>query len=166
MPPDPVPAETRSPAPQSVIPPRSGLPFKSKTVTAGLAFLLGVVGAHRFYLFGLRDKFGWAHVVGTLLGVRGVTLLMAGERASATAWVLAIVGAISLLSAFLAAIVYGLRPDARWDARFNSESGRASRSGWTVIFIVILSLFIGAVALMGGLAISFQAYFETHASQQ
>jgi TM2 domain-containing membrane protein YozV len=142
------------------------LPFKSKTVAAGLAFLLGVLGAHRFYLFGLRDKFGWAHVAGTLLGARGITLLMAGERGSAAAWLLAIVGGISLLSAFLAAIVYGLRPDTRWDDQFNRESGRTSRSGWPVIFIVILSLFIGAVALMGGLAISFQTYFETHIAQQ
>ena len=35
--------------------------------TAGLAFLLGSLGAHRFYLYGARDAFGWAHVVGTLL---------------------------------------------------------------------------------------------------
>ena len=32
---------------------------KSKLATVALAFLLGSLGAHRFYLKGLGDKFGW-----------------------------------------------------------------------------------------------------------
>src|SRR5581483_5454292 len=36
--------------------------FRSKTFTALLAFLFGTLGAHRFYLYGWRDLFGWAHV--------------------------------------------------------------------------------------------------------
>jgi len=125
--------------------------FRSKTLTAALAFLLGSLGAHRFYLYGPRDVWGWAHLLGTLTGIPGVMLL-------------AVIGAVSVLSAFLAAIVYGLRPDARWDAQFNAafaENGRTSRSGWTVIFVVIFSLLIGAFLLMTGLALSFQTYFES-----
>lgn len=135
--------------------------FRSKTLGAALAFLFGSLGAHRFYLYGFRDMFGWAHVVGTLLGIPGVLLLAASERASTLGWCLAVPGAVSLLSAFLAAIVYGLRPDEKWDAQFNAQTGKHSRSGWTVIFVVIFSLLIGAFLLMTGLALSFQTYFES-----
>ena len=134
--------------------------FRSKTLTAALAFFLGTVGAHRFYLYGQRDIYGWAHLVGTLIGIPGVMLLVASERASILGWVLAFPGAISLLAAFLAAIVYGLRPDDKWDKQFNAHTQRKSRSGWTVIFVVIFSLLIGAFLLMTALALSFQTYFE------
>ena len=134
--------------------------FRSKTLTALLAFLLGSLGAHRFYLRGWRDVFGWVHLIATALGVRGVMLLAATERTSTLGWALAVPGAISLLAAFLAAIVYGLRPDQKWDAQFNAGHTKRSRSGWGVVFVVIFSLFIGALLLMSGLALSFQTYFE------
>lgn len=136
--------------------------FRSKTLTATLAFLLGSLGVHRFYLYGMRDMFGWAHFFGTLLGVPGVALLVATTRTSPLGWALAVPGAISLLAAFLSAIVYGLRPDQKWDAQFNAGLDRRSRSGWAVVFVVIFSLFIGALLLMAGLAVTFQSYFESH----
>ncbi|WP_233863879.1 NINE protein [Paraburkholderia adhaesiva] len=135
--------------------------FRSKTLTAALAFFLGSLGAHRFYLYGPRDVWGWAHVIGTLIGIPGVMLLVATERASIPGWALAVIGAVSVLSAFLAAIVYGLRPDAKWDAQFNAHAGLQSRSGWAVVFVVIFSLLIGAFLLMTGLALAFQTYFES-----
>ncbi|MEP9325644.1 NINE protein [Paraburkholderia phymatum] len=135
--------------------------FRSKTLTAALAFLFGMLGAHRFYLHGLRDVWGWAHLVGTIIGIPGFTLLVATERAAIMGWVLAFPGAVSLLAAFLAAIVYGLRPDDKWDAQFNAHTGQHSRSGWAVIFVVIFSLLIGAFLLMTGLALAFQTYFES-----
>lgn len=140
----------------------AGMPrFRSKTLTATLAFLLGSLGAHRFYLYGMRDAFGWAHLVATLLGIPGVLLLIATMRASSLGWVLAVPGALSLLIALLTAIVYGLRPDQKWDAQFNAGSDRCNRSGWAVVFVVIFSLFIGAMLLMAGLAVTFQTYFES-----
>lgn len=135
--------------------------FRSKTLTAALAFLFGYIGLHRFYLYGMRDKYGWAHIVGIVLGAFGYLLLAETERASLLGWALAFPGAISLLAAFLSAIVYGLRPDAKWDAQFNAHTGRSSRSGWTVIFVVIFSLLFGAFLLMTGLALTFQTYFES-----
>ncbi|MBC8747650.1 NINE protein [Paraburkholderia podalyriae] len=135
--------------------------FRSKTLTAALALLFGSLGAHRFYLYGTRDIYGWAHLVGTLIGVPGVMLLIATERASILGWVLASIGAVSLFAAFLAALVYGLRPDQKWDAQFNAYTQRKSRSGWAVIFVVIFSLLIGAFLLMTGLALAFQTYFES-----
>ncbi len=134
--------------------------FRSKTLTAALAFLFGSLGAHRFYLYGWRDLASWAHLLGTLIGIPGLLLLIDSQRSATLGWWLAVPGAISLFAAFLAALVYGLRPDEKWDAQFNAETGRHSRSGWTVIFIVILSLLIGAFLLMTALALSFQTYFE------
>ncbi|MGF6636307.1 TM2 domain-containing membrane protein YozV [Paraburkholderia sp. MM6662-R1] len=135
--------------------------FRSKTLTAALAFLFGSLGAHRFYLYGTRDIYGWAHLLGTLIGIPGVMLLVATERASILGWMLAPFGAVSLFAAFLAALVYGLRPDQKWDAQFNTHTQRKSRSGWAVIFVVIFSLLIGAFLLMTGLALAFQTYFES-----
>jgi TM2 domain-containing membrane protein YozV len=134
--------------------------FRSKTLTAALAFFFGSLGAHRFYLYGLRDIYGWAHLIGLLFGIPGALLLIATDRTSALGWVLAFPGAVSLFAAFLAAIVYGLRPDEKWDAQFNLQTQQHSRSGWTVIFVVIFSLLVGATLLMAGLAITFQTYFE------
>jgi TM2 domain-containing membrane protein YozV len=134
--------------------------FRSKTLTAALAFFFGSIGAHRFYLYGLRDKFAWAHIVGILLGAVGYALLAATDRASMLGWILAFPGAVSLLAAFLSAIVYGLRPDEKWDAQFNATTGQHSDSGWTVILIVMFSLLVGAFLLMTALALTFQTYFE------
>lgn len=140
----------------------SALTHKSKTLTAGLAMLFGTLGLHRFYLYGLRDPFGWAHIVGSACGVAGWGLLVTSELSSTAGWVLTILGAISLFSAFLAAIVYGLRPDERWDQQFNPGATNRSRSGWTAVIIVSVSLFVGAMLMMVGFAVAFQTYFETH----
>ena len=98
--------------------------FRSKTLTAALAFLFGSLGAHRFYLYGFRDVFGWAHLLATIVGIPGFLLLAATQRSAGLGWWLAVPGAISLLAAFLAALVYGLRPDE--NGTCNSTRRRAS----------------------------------------
>ncbi|WP_420992849.1 NINE protein [Cupriavidus sp. 30B13] len=135
-------------------------PGKSKLLTVALAFLLGSLGLHRFYLGGLRDKFGWAHLLATLAGAIGVASMQTGAGAPALNWTFAVAGGASVIAAFLTAIVYGLRPDEKWDARFNPH-GQPTRSGWPVVILVILSLLIGTGLLMAGLAISFQTFFES-----
>jgi TM2 domain-containing membrane protein YozV len=138
-------------------------PFKSKTVTAALAFLLGWAGIHRFYLRGAKDRFGWLHIAGSVLGIVGAWLMWTTNLTSVAGWALSAIGCVSVLAGFLAAIVYGLRPDERWDAQFNPYSTRRSQSGWTVVLIVIFALFIGSGYLMSGLAFTFQSYFESQA---
>lgn len=142
------------------VPPAPPTRFKSKTRAALAAFVLGSLGAHRFYLYGPRDALAYLHIAATALGVVGVQWLVATQRTSVAGWWLSVPGAISLLAAFLTAIVYGLRPDDKWDAHFNPHGDRRSHSGWGVVFVVILSLFIGAMLLMGALALAFQTYFE------
>jgi len=134
--------------------------FRSKTLTALLACVGGSLGLHRFYLYGKRDIFGWLHLLATLAGLCGIALLIASHRDSLLGWILVAPGDVSLMAGFLAALVYGLRPDQKWDEQFNPGSARKSDSGWSVVLLVIASLFIGASVLMGGLALGFQTYFE------
>lgn len=133
---------------------------KSKLLTVLLAFLLGSVGAHRFYLKGGRDFWAWTQVFSMALGVIGVALLWSTQRASVPGWACAIIGGASVLTGFLSALVYGLRPDDKWDEQFNAD-GTPTRSGWPVVLLTILTLMIGTGLLMAGLAITFQTYFET-----
>lgn len=133
---------------------------KSKLITVALSFLLGSLGAHRFYLNGLRDIFGWAHLLATAAGAIGVTSLILGAGSTPLNWCFAVAGGVSLIGAFLTAIVFGLRPDEKWDARYNVQ-GTPTRSGWPVVILLILSLMIGTGLLMAGLAISFQTFFES-----
>ncbi|MDF3831852.1 NINE protein [Cupriavidus basilensis] len=152
-----MPAATQVPAAAATAKP---LPGKSKLITVALAFLFGSVGLHRFYLGGWRDKFAWLHLLAALAGVVGVLSMQTGAGEPALNWSFAVAGGASVIGAFLSAIVYGLRPDDKWDARFNPH-GKPTRSGWPVVILVILSLLIGTGLLMAGLAISFQTFFES-----
>ena len=101
--------------------------FRSKTLTAALAFLFGSIGAHRFYLYGMRDKYGWAHIVGIVLGAFGYHA--ARRDASAlrcSAGCSRFPAPFRCWRRFSSAIVYGLRPDAKWDAQFNAHTGRTA----------------------------------------
>jgi hypothetical protein len=64
-----------------------------------------------------------------------------------------------LAGAMLAAIVYGLTPDEKWDARHNPGAAvHATR--WGPVLGVIVALLLGAAALMATVAFSGQRYFE------
>lgn len=134
--------------------------FKSKSVAAALALLLGVLGAHRFYLKGWRDALGWLHPPLFALGVwGGMRFINYGENdriARIALPVLALVIGVALFQALL----IGLTPDARWDATWNRGNGRASSSGWGAVLVVIFALLIGAAVLVGGLVFSLQQAFQ------
>jgi TM2 domain-containing membrane protein YozV len=133
---------------------------KSKTLATWLAFLFGGVGAHRFYLHGTHDPWGWLHLPPTLLGLWGVQRMLAFGQDDRLAWALIPLLGLSLAAGMLAAILYGLTPDERWDARHNG--GRpGAHSGWLVILGVIGALMVGAGVLMATIAFSSQRYFES-----
>jgi TM2 domain-containing membrane protein YozV len=46
--------------------------YKSKTIAAWLALLLGGFGVHRLYLYGTHDKLAWLHPIPMMLGVYGL----------------------------------------------------------------------------------------------
>ena len=129
---------------------------KNKTLTVYLALLLGVLGVHRLYLKGWRDIGFWLHMLATGLGLIGLRRAFVLGQDDQLSWLLMPFFGFSLFAACLAAIVYGLMLEAKWNQAYK---GDGSTSG-TTIFGVILSLLLGATALMSAIAFTGQRYFE------
>ena len=108
------------------------VPHKNKTLATFLAAVLGCFGAHRFYLYGKKDRRAWLYVL---------------------------LCPLSAFAGFIAALVIGLTPDERWDAQHNAASGRQSDSGWTVILIVIATFGIGTTLLIAAIARTFDLLY-------
>ena len=138
-------------------PPRS---FKSKTTATWVAIVAGSLGLHRFYLHGGRDFFGWLHPLPTLMGLYGVARARTIGQDDQLAWVLIPLLGLTVSAAMLAAIVYGLTSDEKWDARFNSFHAE-SKSGWAAVFGAMVGLLIGASVLMATIAYASQRFFES-----
>lgn len=135
---------------------------RSKSVATWLAVTLGALGAHRFYLHGWRDAIGWLHPLPTLVGLVGVIRMRNLGQDDQLAWLLIPVLGIMLSIAMLSAIVIGLTPDARWDARHNP--GQPPReTGWLPVLGAIAALMVGGIVLMGTIAFAGQRFFEWQA---
>ena len=132
---------------------------KNKLLFCALGLFFPSTGFNIFYLKGLGSPWAWLQMVSLFAGILGWKLLGASDMSSALGWILAAAGFISLEASLLTTIVFGLRPDEKWDAQFNANSGQKSASGWLVILCVIASLMIGAAVLMIGLAIAFEQHF-------
>jgi TM2 domain-containing membrane protein YozV len=137
---------------------------KSKLLATWIALAGGSFGLHRFYLHGLADPWGWCSLPPTLLGLYGLQRARLLGLDDHLSWVLLPLLGLMLAASMLAAIVYGLTPDEKWDARFN-QAGMSSRTGWLTIIGVVLALALGAAALMATIAFSAQRFFEFQAEQ-
>ncbi|MNK11235.1 TM2 domain protein [compost metagenome] len=104
---------------------------KNKTLATLLATLFGGIGLHRFYLYGKKDIWAWVHIL---------------------------CFPFSIFAGFIAALVFGLTPDEKWDAQHNAHSGRTSDSGWAVIVLVVLTFALGSTALIATIARGFDLY--------
>ena len=76
---------------------------------------------------------------------------------------------LMLAATMLVAILYGLTPDERWNARFGGAAGErpatahedsARRSGAAAIVGVCIALALGATAAMATIAFVVERYFE------
>ena len=137
--------------------------YKSKTLAAWIALLAGSFGLHRFYLHGLRDLWGWLHPWPTLLGIWGLLRMQQLGQDDRLAWALIPLAGLMVAQGALWAILYGLMPDERWNARFNPDAPSDAEAGgtrWATIFAIIIALMVGAGVLMASFAFSFQRYFE------
>jgi hypothetical protein len=135
---------------------RSG---RSKTVATWLALLGGGLGLHRFYLYGLTDRWGWLLWLPTLLGAYGVERMRALGQDDRLAWVLIPLLGLTLAGTMLNAIVYGLMPAAKWQARHDPQG---SAPAWPALDVLgaVVALALGATALMASIAFMAQRYFE------
>ena len=144
--------------------PNDLIAYRSKTVATWLALLVGALGVHRFYLHGLRDRFGWLHPLPTLVGLAGVIRMRNLGQDDHLAWILIPLVGLMLSQAMLCAIVYGLTPDEKWDARHNpGQPTRATR--WAPVLGVIAALALGGTVLMGTIAFTGQKIFEWQAEE-
>ena len=136
--------------------------MKGKGIAAWLALLLGSVGAHRFYLHGFGDRWAWAHPLPTLLALAGLRSIENIDSPQLT-WALPLFGLMVAIGC-LNAILIGLTPDERWNARHNPGAA-APPSRWAPVLATVAGLLIGGIALMASIAYSAQRYFEISLGQ-
>ena len=139
--------------------PRLSIHYRSKTLAAWLALLLGSLGLHRLYLRGFADWLAWLHPLPTALGLLGVHRLRSLGQDDMLAWLLVPLLGLMISQAMLLAIVYALTPDDVWQQRYNP--GRpAQATGWGPVLAAGLALLVGGTVLMGTIAFGGQKFFE------
>src|SRR3569832_2443607 len=99
---------------------------KNKTFATFLAFLLGGLGAHRFYLYGWKDKWAWLHVASLPLSVLALFAVSTTSQPQTFDTGPLV---ISVLAAFLEALVIGLTPGGGGGARRGAGAGGRARAG-------------------------------------
>jgi hypothetical protein len=136
-----------------------GGPYRSKTLAAWLAVVGGALGLHRLYLRGFADLLGWLHLLPTGLGYMGVLRMRDVGVDDRLSWALLPIFGLMVVQGMVFAIVYGLTPDERWDARHNPGAPpRPTR--WGPVLAVITAMLIGATVLMSTIAFGIQKFFE------
>jgi phosphate/sulfate permease len=136
---------------------------KNKTLATWLAFVGGPLGLHRFYLYGFKDILGWLLPLPTALGWYGIGRIKQFGQDDALSWILVPMIGFVFAACALTAIVYGLTSIEKWNTKHNPHLSAEDTSGqtqWLTIGAIVLSLLMGATALMGSIAFSFQRYFE------
>lgn len=132
---------------------------RSKAVATWLAVVGGSLGLHRFYLHGVRDAWAWLYPWPTLIGAYGFWRMRElGTDDRLGSQLVPLLG-LMVATAMLSAIVCGLTPDERWQAKYGT-SGTPTSTGWATIAGVIVALAIGATATMATIAFTAQRYFE------
>jgi hypothetical protein len=138
--------------------------YRSKTLATWLAVLGGTLGLHRLYLRGWGDVLGWLHPIPTGVGMLGVLRMREMGQDDVLSWLLIPVLGLMIAQSMLCAIVYGLTPDEKWEARHNpGQPPRAT--GWGPVLGVIVALLMGAGVLMGTIAFGGQKFFEWQLGQ-
>mgnify|MGYP000521574143 FL=1 len=115
---------------------------KNKTLATALALILGTLGAHRFYLHGAVDRLGLLHV--SSLPIAGLIFSNVHDLNPFYALLPLLVSGIA---ACIEALVIGLTPDERWDARFN-PAGVRSASNWLLALLLVATMLVGATVLI------------------
>lgn len=137
--------------------------MKNKTIAAWLTFLGGPLGLHRFYLFGLNDTLGWLLPIPTALGLYGIERVQENGLDDMASWGLIPMLGFTIAACALNAIVYALMTPEVWNAKFNplaNSDDPAGQTNWGTIGAIVVSLMIGATALMSSIVFSGQRYFE------
>lgn len=133
--------------------------YRSKTIATWLAIIAGTLGLHRLYLRGWSDVWGWLHPIPSGLGLIGILRVRDLGQDDPVAWILMPFLGLMIAQSMLVAILWGLTPDERWDARHNPGMTPV-RTAWGPVLGAITALLIGAAALMSTIAFGVQKLFE------
>ena len=123
---------------------------KNKTFAAALALIAGGAGLHRFYIYGIKDRWAWLHAL--LFFVTAGLLLAYPDRLLLLNTAPLI---FSVLIACIAAFMIGLMPDEKWDALHNPESDQASNSSWMIAVLMVSNLAYSTTLLLMTIARGF-----------
>jgi hypothetical protein len=137
--------------------------MKNKTIATWLTFWGGPLGLHRFYLHGFTDMLGWLLPIPTALGFYGLERVQTFGQDDTLSWMLIPLLGFTLAGCAVNAIVYGLSPVEKWNAKFNPQADALSPSGgtnWATVIGIASALLLGTTVLMASLVFSFQRYFE------
>jgi len=142
--------------------------MKNKTLVTWLSLLLGPLGINRFYMFGLKDAWGWVLMVMTLLGLYGFERADSMGMDDPLSWLLLPVLGLSIAASALHGLTWGLMSAETWNQLYNPHADPQDRAGltnWFTIFALVLSMVIGTIALLSSLAYGFQRYFESQITE-
>lgn len=124
--------------------------FKSKSLATVLALALGGAGLHRFYLHGMKDRWGWLHAASL-----PASALLYALHPDWPLLAYASPAVISLLVASIATFLIGLTPDEKWDEKYNADVEQKTDSQWPIPLMMVLNLFYGATLLLTVIARAF-----------
>ena len=120
---------------------------KNKTFATWTALLAGAAGVHRIYLRGPRDRLAIAHYA----GVAGTLAMMVATPRANQFWQLMPL-IVSAVAGFIEALVIGVMPDEKFDARYNGGSARKSDSGWMLALGLVATMLVGATVVIATMA--------------
>jgi hypothetical protein len=137
--------------------------MKNKTVATWLAFVGGPLGLHRFYLRGGGDLLAWLLPIPTAIGLYGVERAQISGLDDLWSCLLIPLLGFTIAGCALTAIIYGLMPAEKWNARFNPldvADAAPGQTNWLTVGAIALALLVGATVLMSSIVFSIQRYFE------
>jgi hypothetical protein len=142
--------------------------MKNKTLATWLSFLGGPLGLHRFYMFGLRDSWGWLMTILTFLGLYGFERADTMGLDDPLSWFLVPILGITIATSAINALYWGLMSADNWNSQFNPSidaQDAIGRTNWLTVIALVLSMMVGTTALLSSLAYGFQRYFESQISE-
>ena len=120
--------------------PAMGRRHRSKVIVALLAAVLGVLSVHWWYL---GRRYAWLASLAACAFM--VWAAMAPVWWDTPAF---FVLAIPITAGFIESLIFSLKPDTWFDARYNAGSSRQTHTGWGPVLIAIFSTVAGSAILL------------------
>ncbi len=118
---------------------------RSKVTAAWLASLLGVLGIHWWYM---GRRYAWM-VTAFSLSMLALTPLFPVWWNNPAFFFLM----IPITDGVIESLVFALMADEKFDARYNPNSGKTTKTGWNAVIAAIVSTFLGGTVLVFGIAV-------------